>query len=76
MYAIRNAVDPADAYRAFRGRDPEVDVLMRDRRFPVPGSEQTRVVSTGEPGPDRALAAIRTLWSFEDLDAPSPSSYI
>jgi peptidyl-dipeptidase Dcp len=37
MYAIRNAVDPADAYRAFRGRDAEVDALMRDRWFPVPG---------------------------------------
>jgi len=38
IYAIRNAVDPADAYRAFRGRDAEVDALMRDRGFPVPGS--------------------------------------
>lgn len=37
IYAIRNAVDPADAYRAFRGRDAEVDALMRDRGFPVPG---------------------------------------
>jgi len=36
IYAIRNAVDPADAYRAFRGRDAEVDALMRDRGFPVP----------------------------------------
>ena len=37
LYAVRNAVDPADAYRAFRGRDAEVDALMRDRGFPVPG---------------------------------------
>jgi peptidyl-dipeptidase Dcp len=37
LYAIRNAVDPADAYRAFRGRDASVHALMRARGFPVPG---------------------------------------
>jgi peptidyl-dipeptidase Dcp len=37
LYAVRNAVDPADAYRAFRGRDATVDALMRARGFPVPG---------------------------------------
>jgi peptidyl-dipeptidase Dcp len=31
-----NTVDPADAYREFRGRDPDVGALMRDRGFPVP----------------------------------------
>lgn len=39
LFAVRNAVDPADAYRAFRGRDPEIDALMRDRGFPVPGED-------------------------------------
>jgi len=37
LFAPRNAVDPADAYRAFRGRDAEMEALMRDRGFPVPG---------------------------------------
>ncbi|TDI12060.1 MAG: M3 family peptidase [Acidobacteria bacterium] len=37
LFAVRNAVDPADAYRAFRGRDAGIDALMRDRGFPVPG---------------------------------------
>ena len=37
LFAIRNSVDPADAYRAFRGRDAKIDALMRDRGFPVPG---------------------------------------
>ncbi len=37
LFAPRNAVDPADAYRAFRGRDARIDALMRDRGFPVPG---------------------------------------
>lgn len=35
LFSVRNAVDPADAYRAFRGRDANVDALMRDRGFPV-----------------------------------------
>lgn len=33
LFAPRNAVDPAEAYRAFRGRDPEVAALLRDRGF-------------------------------------------
>ncbi|MEJ2343179.1 MAG: M3 family metallopeptidase [Gemmatimonadales bacterium] len=35
LFSVRNAVDPADAYRAFRGRDATIDALMRDRGFPV-----------------------------------------
>ena len=38
LFAPRNAVDPADAYRAFRGRDANIEALMRDRGFPVPGA--------------------------------------
>lgn len=36
LFAPRNAVDPAEAYRAFRGRDADVGALMRDRGFPIP----------------------------------------
>jgi peptidyl-dipeptidase Dcp len=36
LFAPRNAVDPAEAYRAFRGRDARMEALMRDRGFPVP----------------------------------------
>ncbi len=36
LFAVRNAVDPADAYRTFRGGDAKIDALMRDRGFPVP----------------------------------------
>ncbi len=36
LFSVRNAVDPADAYRAFRGRDAQIGALMRDRGFPVP----------------------------------------
>jgi len=33
LFAVRNAVDPAEAYRAFRGRDADIAPLMRDRGF-------------------------------------------
>jgi peptidyl-dipeptidase Dcp len=36
LFAPRNALDPAEAYRLFRGRDARIDALMRDRGFPVP----------------------------------------
>ena len=36
LFAPRNAIDPADAYRSFRGRDADISALMRDRGFPVP----------------------------------------
>ncbi len=35
LFAPRNAIDPAEAYRLFRGRDAKIDALMRDRGFPV-----------------------------------------
>ncbi len=39
LFAPRNAMDPAEAYRLFRGRDANIDALMRDRGFPVPSEE-------------------------------------
>jgi peptidyl-dipeptidase Dcp len=38
LFKVRNAVDPKEAYRAFRGRDAAIDALMRDRGFPVDGA--------------------------------------
>ena len=35
LFSIRNAMDPAEAYRLFRGRDAKVEALMRDKGFPV-----------------------------------------
>ena len=39
LFAPRNAVDPAEAYRAFRGRDATIDALLRDRGFAPPKPE-------------------------------------
>ncbi len=41
LFAVRNAVDPTEAYRAFRGRDARMDALLRDRGFPVPEKPAT-----------------------------------
>ncbi len=38
VFAVGNTVDPAEAYRAFRGKDPGIEALMRDRGFPVPAT--------------------------------------
>ncbi|RZK23278.1 MAG: M3 family peptidase [Hymenobacter sp.] len=36
VYTVGNTVDPAAGYRAFRGRDPKIDALMKERGFPLP----------------------------------------
>ena len=36
VMSIGNTVDPAQAFRNFRGRDPRVDALLRARGFPAP----------------------------------------
>jgi len=36
LFAPRNAMDPAEAFRKFRGRDAKIEALMKDRGFPVP----------------------------------------
>ena len=51
LFAVRNAVDPADAYRAFRGRDARIDALMRDRGFPVPGEKGNTSTESEAAGP-------------------------
>jgi len=38
LFRVGNAVEPGASYRAFRGRDPQVDALMRKRGFPVPAT--------------------------------------
>jgi len=35
IFSVGNTIDPAEGYRNFRGRDPNVDALMIKRGFPV-----------------------------------------
>ncbi len=36
IMSVGNTVDPAEAFKAFRGRDPKPDALLRSKGFPVP----------------------------------------
>ena len=42
-----NTIDPAEDYRAFRGRDPGIAALMRRRGFPLPVAQTVGVPSPG-----------------------------
>jgi peptidyl-dipeptidase Dcp len=35
IFSVGNTIDPAEAYRKFRGRDPKVEALMKKRGFPL-----------------------------------------
>ena len=35
ILATGNSIDRAEAYRRFRGREPDVDALLKNRGFPV-----------------------------------------
>ncbi len=35
IFSVGNTIDPEEGYRAFRGRDPKTEALMRKRGFPV-----------------------------------------
>jgi peptidyl-dipeptidase Dcp len=43
---VGNTVDPADSYRAFRGRDPGIDALMRKRGFAASSKTATTAPAT------------------------------
>ncbi len=38
VFSVGNTIDPAEAYRSFRGHDPDTKALMRKRGFPVTGN--------------------------------------
>jgi len=40
ILAAGNTIDPAEAYRLFRGRDPKIDGLMEDKGFAVTGDKK------------------------------------
>ena len=47
VFSAGNTVDPAEAYRAFRGRDPGIDALMRKRGFAPPSASRSRKSGSG-----------------------------
>ncbi len=49
IFSTGNTVDPADSYKAFRGREAGIDALMRKRGFPVPASATTTKKAPAAP---------------------------
>jgi peptidyl-dipeptidase Dcp len=39
VLSVGNRVGPAEAYKAFRGREAGIGALMRKRGFPEPGTD-------------------------------------
>ncbi|MDB5233340.1 MAG: family metallopeptidase [Hymenobacter sp.] len=50
VFTVGNTVDPAVGYRAFRGRDPKIDALMKQRNFPMAGAK-----TPGKLGPGKSV---------------------
>ncbi|MET0403864.1 MAG: M3 family metallopeptidase [Cystobacter sp.] len=42
VFSVGNTVDPAEGYRAFRGREAGIDALMRKRGFPAPAAKKKK----------------------------------
>ena len=40
IMSVGNSLDPAEAYRQFRGRDPQIDGLLRARGFTLTGQAE------------------------------------
>jgi peptidyl-dipeptidase Dcp len=53
VFSRGNTIDPADAYRAFRGRDPRIAALMRRRGFPYAGQTPASPASQAQSSSSR-----------------------
>jgi peptidyl-dipeptidase Dcp len=51
IFSVGNTLDPAEGYRAFRGRDATVDALMEKRGFPLATPMNGTVTPTPPPAP-------------------------
>ena len=49
VFSVGNTIDPAEAYRAFRGRDAGIEALMRERGFPMPGAAKPEPAKAAAP---------------------------
>ncbi|HEY0428226.1 MAG TPA: M3 family metallopeptidase [Pyrinomonadaceae bacterium] len=46
IFSVGNTIDPAQAYRNFRGRDPQIEALMKKRGFPVSETKDSKKSKT------------------------------
>ena len=54
IFSVGNTIDPAEGYRAFRGRDPRIEALMANRGFTSAAAE------TATPPPARSQTTTTT----------------
>jgi peptidyl-dipeptidase Dcp len=48
VFTVGNTVDPALGYRAFRGRDPKINALMKQRGFPMADAKAGSKTAAGK----------------------------
>jgi peptidyl-dipeptidase Dcp len=60
VYTVGNTIDPAVGYRAFRGRDPKIDALMKQRGFPMNTSKAGNAAPAKKPAGKAKSAAVKT----------------
>ena len=56
VFTVGNTVDPAAGYRAFRGRDPKIDALMKQRGFPMTGAKNGAAPAKKPAGKGKSAA--------------------
>ncbi|GAA4346744.1 M3 family metallopeptidase [Hymenobacter saemangeumensis] len=59
VFTVGNTVDPAAGYRAFRGRDPKIDALMKERGFPMAGPAAGKAGKPAAPAKSKAAPAAK-----------------
>jgi peptidyl-dipeptidase Dcp len=60
VYTVGNTIDPAVGYRSFRGRDPKIDALMKQRGFPMSASKAGNAAPAKKPAGKAKSAAVKT----------------
>ena len=53
IFSVGNTIDPAKAYRSFRGRDPKIEALMVKRGFSVKDTKDSKSAPSGSRGERR-----------------------
>ena len=59
VFTVGNTIDPATGYRAFRGRDPKIDALMKHRGFPMIATKAASGKTSESEGKSKARATVK-----------------
>lgn len=59
IFSVGNTIDPAEGYKAFRGRDPKVEALMKKRGFPVGEVNQSKATPVKKQVPVKSKVKLK-----------------